>query len=443
MKHLILPSTLATLGGLIGALTATLTVFACSENFKDSVQTPEGTAPGPVSTADSGSNAHETDSGPRADPSPSDNGDSGDNGDAPHLVSGDTAAVQFVGRFDTREDAGPKCGWPGCRVVARFDGTTQVSVRLEEIEASWMAGGPSEWDVLVDGQLQPKLVLTPGVADYLLADCLTPDEHTIEIYKRSEAQNGVTRFMGYDFHGGELLPLPASAHVVRRLEMIGDSQVAALGVDGASIGPNCPPPQWAAHYQNFHESFGALMGERFGAEVFGTAYSGKGMVRNITTGDTDTMPTLFLRANPVDPSSTWDWSWTPDVVVVQIGGNDFSVQIPVDDGPPTLAEFTSVYRDFVSTLRSHYPQAFLLLVLSASTPEIIPPGRPARQNIWTTLEQIVSEHTSSGDEAIADYAPPVATDDERRGCDGHGTPEYHVRIAQQIGDVIAAKVGWR
>jgi hypothetical protein len=103
----------------------------------------------------------------------------------------------------------------------------------------------------------------------------------------------------------------------------------------------------------------------------------------------------------------------------------------------------SAYRDFVSTLRSHYPQAFLLLVLSASTPEIIPPGRPARQNIWTTLEQIVSEHTGSGDWAIADYAPPVATDDERHGCDGHGTPAYHVRIAQQIGDVIAAKVGWQ
>src|SRR5690606_14362254 len=32
-------------------------------------------------------------------------------------------AVRFTGRFDAREVDGPKCGWPGCRIVARFTGT--------------------------------------------------------------------------------------------------------------------------------------------------------------------------------------------------------------------------------------------------------------------------------------------------------------------------------
>ncbi|MCL2726153.1 MAG: GDSL-type esterase/lipase family protein [Polyangiaceae bacterium] len=424
----------------MSVLLATSAVFACSADSKDSAQSPEGLAPDPAPSEDGGSNGGASDSGVHGDPGAA--FDPSSSGDSPRLVNDAAATVQFVGRFDTREDAGPKCGWPGCRVIARFQGTTTVSVKLEEIDAAWMRGNPSEWDVLVDGTLKPKLVLTPGVSDYVLADGLTPNDHTIEIYKRSEAQNGVTRFMGYDFHGGELLPLAVSTHVTRRLEVIGDSQVAALGVDGASVGPNCPGVQWAASYENFHESFGALMGERFGAQVFGTAYSGKGMARNITAGDKDTMPVLFPRANPIDPSSAWDWSWTPDVVVIQIGGNDFSVHIPVDDGPPTPEEFTNAYRDFVSTVRSHYPQAFVLLVLSASTPEVIPPDRPARKYIWSTLEQIVSERTAAGDYAVADYAPPVATDDERLGCDGHGTPAFHARIAQQMGDVIAAKVGW-
>ena len=33
-----------------------------------------------------------------------------------------------MGRFDTADPAGPKCSWPGCRIIARFEGT-RVSVR--------------------------------------------------------------------------------------------------------------------------------------------------------------------------------------------------------------------------------------------------------------------------------------------------------------------------
>ncbi|AKU93617.1 Acetylxylan esterase [Labilithrix luteola] len=352
-------------------------------------------------------------------------------------------AVQFVGRFDTREDAGPKCAWPGCRVIAQFTGTDRISVTLEELALPWMQGGPSEWDVAIDGVLQPKLVLQLGSHDYVLAEGLSPDDaHTVELYRRSEAQNGVTRFVGYDFHDGTLLSPPPRARTSRRLEVIGDSQVAAFGVEGAAVGPNCPGIHWAAHYENFRESFGALMGERFGAEVFGTAYSGKGMARNITSTDRETMPILFGRTNPLDASSVWDWSWIPDVVVVQIGGNDFAIHLPVDDGPPTFDEFTSAYRGFVTNVRNHYPNAFLLLVLSASTREDIPPGRASRTNVWSALERIVGEHVQQGDDKIANFAPPTASEDERRGCGGHGTPEFHQRIAKQIGDVLSEKVGW-
>src|SRR3954468_22693899 len=51
------------------------------------------------------------------------------------------AHVRFVGRFDTHDPAHPWCAWPGCRIVARFDGT-QVTVRLNEHVDGWMQGGP-------------------------------------------------------------------------------------------------------------------------------------------------------------------------------------------------------------------------------------------------------------------------------------------------------------
>lgn len=415
----------------MGALTATLFGNACADRPSEESLAPTAPAEPHVD----GGTASPSQPGGGGPASPSDDGGA-------HPVSIAAPSIQFVGRFDTREAAGPKCAWPGCRVVARFSGTDRLSVTLEEITLPWMLGGPSEWDVSIDGVLQPKLVTETGSHEYVLAEGLSSDEHTVELYKRSEAQNGITRFEGYDFHGGELLSPPPRARTARRLEVIGDSQVAAFGVEGAAIGPNCPGNHWAAHYENFRESFGALMGERFGAEVHGTAYSGKGMARNITSTDRDTMPILFDRANPLDPSSAWDWSWTPDVVVVQIGGNDFAIHLPVDDGPPTFDEFTNAYRGFVTDVRTHYPDAFVLLVLSASTREEFPPGRASRTNVWSALERIVFEHNAEGDFAIDDFAPPTASEDERRGCGGHGTPEFHQRIAKQIGDVINEKVGW-
>lgn len=195
--------------------------------------------------------------------------------------------IDFIGRFDTREPASPTCGWPGCRIVARFEGTG-VSARLEEITESWMEGGPSEWDVTIDGQLRPKLVMTAGTKDYVLATELPRGVHVVELYKRNEAQTGLTRFHGYDFGDGTLLA-PPGRHV-RKIEIIGDSQPAAFGVDGVGQGPMCPGFTWAAQWQDFHKSFGARLGEGLSAEVSGTVYSGKGIVKNVWHPDKETMP---------------------------------------------------------------------------------------------------------------------------------------------------------
>src|SRR5205823_5008659 len=95
-----------------------------------------------------------------------------DAGTSPRPRDPGAPAVRFVGRFDTRDPAGPTCGWPGCRIIATFSGTA-VTARLVEHVDDWMEGGPSEWDVAIDGALLPKLVLQLGQHDYVLASGLT------------------------------------------------------------------------------------------------------------------------------------------------------------------------------------------------------------------------------------------------------------------------------
>ncbi|MBX3208555.1 MAG: hypothetical protein KF764_26215 [Labilithrix sp.] len=365
--------------------------------------------------------------------------------DAPSTAPSDPAPsgpprVDFIGRFDTRDPAGPACAWPGCRIVARFEGT-HVSARLQEVAESWMAGGPSEWDVSIDGRLQPKLVMAAGSRDYELARGLHPGEHVVELYKRNEAQTGATRFLGADFGDGKLLA-PPGRHV-RKIEIIGDSQPAAFGIEGVGQGPPCPGVEYAAKWQDFHKSFGALLGEKLTAEVQGTVYSGKGLVKNIWRADNETMPIIFPRAMPTEPASAWDFAaYVPDVVVIMMGGNDFAIGQPVDDGPTQLEPFTDAYDAFVVTIRHKYPDAHVFLVTSPSISDAEPAGRQSRTNVMTGIDRVVARRHDAGDGRVYAVTPPVARASELTGCGGHGNPEFHRRLADDLAQPVRDKTGW-
>lgn len=359
-------------------------------------------------------------------------------------ASNEPPGVQLVGRFDTRNAEGPICAWPGCQIIARFTGT-RVSVRMNEIDEDWMAdAAPSEWDVTIDGAPRPKLVMKPGSNVYELAsDLAAGAEHVVELYKRSEAQAGTTQYLGYDFgpEGKLLAPPPRKT---RRLEIIGDSALAGFGIEGVAVGPDCPGEDYAAKWENFHRSAGALLGAQLGAETHGIVYSGKGIAKNIWHPDKETMPMIYTRATPIDPASTWDFAkFIPDVVVIMMGGNDFAIGQPVDEGPATLDEFKAAYKAFVASLRQHYPSAHIFLVTSPSVSDAEPAGRSSRTNVLAGIDAVVSASSAAGDAKVHSFVPVVATPSELTACDGHGNPAFHQRLANELEAIIRAKTGWQ
>lgn len=371
---------------------------------------------------------------------PSSSGQSATHGNVDDLDAG-PPRVQLIGRFDERDPAGPSCAWPGCRVIARFSGTS-VAVRLRERDEAWMDGNPSQWDVAIDGQWRPKLVMPiDGDQTFELARDLPDGEHTVELYKRSEAQDGVTQFLGFDFGAGTLLPPPLRSR--RRIEIIGDSAAAGFGIEGVGLGPDCPGNDWSAEWENFHLSFGALLGQTFDAELAGTVYSGKGMAKNIWHPDKETMPVIYARANPNDPTSTWDYGkFVPDVVVMMIGGNDFAIGKPEDQGPATLGQFTDAYDDFVAGLREKYPRALVFLTASPSATDDNPPGRETRTNVLAGLQSVLARRHAAGDTQVYGFSPQLAPPEELRACNGHGTPEFHRRVADEIAVEVKRRTGW-
>jgi hypothetical protein len=383
-----------------------------------------------------GGDAGGDDGGPTPQGQP-EGGPGGDAGADAEIGPQGPPAIGFIGRFDTRDPAGPKAAWPGSRIVIRFQGT-DLGVRFDDEFADGKPG-PSEWEVTIDGVRQPKITLAKGAADYQVAKGLAAGVHVVDLYKRSESQVGVTQLLAVDYHGGSLLAPPPPSD--RRIEIVGDSSATGFGVDG--VGPDCPVANDAAQWENFRESWGAILGTTFGADVHGSSYSGKGLVKDIWRPDTEVMPLLFPRANPEDDSSTFDLtSWQPHAVVIMIGGNDFDIGQPVDDGPATLDEFTTAYGTLVGNMRAAYPTAHLFLATSPTLSDDYPAGRQSRTNVKTAIASVVAARAGAGDTRVHAVEPSVATAAEITGCDGHGGSAYQVRVAGELAAPIRAAVGW-
>jgi hypothetical protein len=116
-------------------------------------------------------------------------------------------------------------------------------------------------------------------------------------------------------------------------------------------------------------------------------------------------------------------SWIPDAIIL--------VQGTVDAG---MANFRTVYRDFVvKQLRGRAPNAHIFLVV---------PGRVQRDKMTATILSVEEELHAAGDLNVHSVIPNQEQAHEMTGCGYHGSPAYHQRIADEIGAVISAKMGW-
>jgi lysophospholipase L1-like esterase len=329
--------------------------------------------------------------------------------------------VRFIGRVDLGgasgfDGAGARFAWSGAGVVARFSGS-QVSVRL--------AGG-QQYTVLLDGMLQPKLTPTGGLD--VLASGLPLGEHTVELYRRTEANQGESQLLGFDFgDGAQLAPPPLPE---RRVELVGDSITAGYGNEGADM--NCP---FTPDTENHYLTYGALAARQLGAEASTVAWSGKGVVCNYgddATSCTDPLPPYYDRTLPARADSAWDFNeWQPQAVVVNLGTNDFSTT-----SDPTQAEFEGAFGALLERIRSVNPDALILATVGPllSGTDLI----TARSYI----ANVVAARNAAGDARVKSFELLPTNAADGYGCDWHPSLRTHEVMAQTLAGVLQAELGW-
>jgi lysophospholipase L1-like esterase len=205
----------------------------------------------------------------------------------------------------------------------------------------------NRFSVVIDDS-EPKTVTSPsGRGRLQLATGLPDAVHDLTVWRNTEAAMGVTSFFGLsDF--AELLAAPAAQ--ARRIEVIGDSLSVGAGVLGTST--SCSPNIDA--FTDNYLAYGSVAARALDADVVTIAWSGIGVYRSYSASD-PTMPQRYDYAVP-NEQTPWDFAqYEPDVVVFNLGTNDFGSGNP---GQP----YVDAYVAFIEHVRTEYPAAKFVLI---------------------------------------------------------------------------------
>ena len=335
------------------------------------------------------------------------------------------ATIHYLGRFDTRDPAGPRFAWPGTAIAATFQGTG--------IQATLTDTGTNYLVAVIDGGAPTVVATTGSNKTYSIASNLAAGQHTLVLTKRTEANVGVEQILALTPQGGALIP--SADPFTRRIEYVGDSITCGYGDIGA--GPNC---HFSADTEDETVAYGSLTAAALDAQQTAIAYSGKGMYREYGGSTTNQMPVLFNRTLPDDATSTWGFTTpAPDVVVINLSSNDFATGDPGD-------AFVQAYATFLQTLRQHYPDAYVVCVLAATMEE------PNRTIAASYIQGVVQRARSAGHSRVSTlqipgdagaffgFALQLASDGY--GCDYHPSVKTQSLMGTQLAAAIPPIVGW-
>jgi lysophospholipase L1-like esterase len=340
----------------------------------------------------------------------------------------DNPAIHYLGRFDTRDPAGPRFAWPGSAIALSFRGTG-LQVGLTDHGTNYFA-------VSVDGQAATEMPTSGIGKTYTLASGLSAATHTVVLTKKTEAFVGIVQLLAVTPTGAGAMLVASPEPFSRRIEYVGEATTCGWGDLGTDAGCGFSPQT-----EDETVAYGALTATSLNAQQTVIAYSGKGIYRDSADAGTDQLPTLFERTLPDDPMSTWGFTTPPpDVVLINLGGNDFTAG---DPGQP----FVTAYVAFLHQLRGHYPQAQIVCALG-------PTLGTKRTMAATDSQNAVKQAQAGGDMRVqmlqiaeAEGGTAFGFDEQLGGIDGfgcayHPSAKTHEIMAAKLTPVLKALLGW-
>jgi len=258
------------------------------------------------------------------------------------IFSQNTDQVLFTGRFDFSQQD-PSFSHVGSSLSANFSGTGISAVFSAVYGTSYLYA-------IIDGHDDPgdRTVLEVRNSEpesFILAEDLDSGSHQVEIVKLNPYDTKLV-FHGFELRGGslqEVLDRPPLS-----LEFYGDSSPEGHSAWDAK--------DWGRASDNgAYFSYPGITARLLGAQYHNISMGGAGVTS--ATWNLRDYHHLIHMNEAASGSNLWDFSsYTPDVVVVNLGANDYYSNA-------TKALIKKGWKDFVrENLRAYYPQAHIVLV---------------------------------------------------------------------------------
>jgi len=334
--------------------------------------------------------------------------------------------IRVMGRHIVDKDGSIKFAASGVTFYMKFRGTRLTA----DLEDEFRDSTNYNWfDVIVDGGQLHKFRTRMGKTHYILADSLNPGEHTLILSKATEGQNGHNTLV--NIQTDQLLqaaPLPD-----RKIEFIGNSITCGFGDDTTLV--RCGKGTWFDP-TNSWVAYGPRLSRSLHAQWMLSSVSGIGMHRNWNSPG-PVMPDVYsgvymeYTKNPVP----WDFSkYTPDLVVIALGTNDFSKGDGKEPRPALDGDaFVNDYTHFIGTVREKYPDAKFLL---ANSPMF---GPDQMKQLNGYLQRIKENCEAKGDSSITIFSWDKTYNS---GCDGHPYMNQQALMAEQLEPVVKNYMDW-
>ena len=317
------------------------------------------------------------------------------------------ADLVMLGRYDEMDTGARRIGWVGSGFTLAADGAVTVTMT---------DSGGNRFDV-TEGDASRILTPQAGTHDYVLGADGT--RQTITLRRRSESiSSGLTTIDAVEAAttGPPVLP-------DRRILFLGDSITAGFGVTGPN--ETCG---YDVDTSSVQDTYAVMAADAFGADYHVVAISGRGAIYNYDDAPRPNMAAHVTMALP-DTPGTWDEGlWTPDLIVINLGTNDWSTY---DPGTTFAGNYTGILTELAGT----YPDA---TILSLTGPLL--EGDQERA-IEDGVAEAITRAAGIGVDARA-LALTLPSEGDIYGCSRHPNVRAMRHMADTLIPEVEALMGW-
>lgn len=352
----------------------------------------------------------------------------------PYFFSSHLEEVTFVPSEETVKFNGRHIEHNDITYLSYTCSGVRFNMTGDRVEAVLVSNGGAYSDrqqgwigVEINGEMTKRIRLEDGERSYVLYEGEELNNAEIGIVKLTENQMTNTGVKSITCNASRLAP---SVQRERSIEVIGDS--ITCGYSNEAEGPEYG---FSCDYENGAATYGYLTAKELDADYSLVCISGLGLISDYTEyvgekedylllgGVYDYTDTNFEQRRGIEPLSEWDFGGGSDIVVINIGTNDYSYTGKDED---RQYEFYKAYYDFLGDVREHNPEADIVCTMGIMGAEL-----------FGQIERAAMDYSAdNSDEHIYTMKFDYQSEEDGYGGDYHPSVATHEKAARQLVDFL-------